>query len=73
MSVTTKQTAVILTRTSTRELAGEVTVWTAGTIQTDLTVSGAKTTTSSSPMTTGAPPVNAIQQVKSRVTTLKKK
>lgn len=64
MSVTTRLTVVISMRTSTRQQEGEVTASTAGTTQTDLTVRGARTTTTSSPTTGGVLPVNVIPQVK---------
>lgn len=64
MSVTTRLTVVISMRTSTRQQEGEVTASTAGTTQTDLTVRGARTTTTSSPTTGGVLPVNVIPQVR---------
>lgn len=64
MSVTTRLTVVISMRTSTRQQEGEVTASTVGTTQMDLTVRGARTTTTSSLTTGGVLPANVIPQVR---------
>jgi hypothetical protein len=60
VNATIRRTAATLTRTFTRGLAGEVTVWTAGTTLTGHTVKDVKTTTTWNQEPEAALLVNAI-------------